>query len=60
MNFLKYVKLSDQACELFKATPFSAGYDLCSAYDYIIFPFDKILIKTDIAIELKARKVKFF
>ena len=34
-----------------KATPDSAGYDLSSAYDYIIPPKDKLLIMTDLQLE---------
>lgn len=35
-----------------KGTPYSAGYDLSSAYDYVIPAHGKELVKTDIAIVL--------
>lgn len=47
-NFLGVVILSKNARAPTRATPQSAGYDLCSAYDYIVPPFGKELISTDI------------
>ena len=49
---LKFKKLSKHAYRPTKATPFSAGYDLYSAYDYIISGGEKELVLIDIAIEI--------
>jgi len=49
-NYLQVVKLSSQATLPTKSSCQSAGFDLYSAYDYIIKPFGKRLIKTDIQI----------
>ena len=48
---LKYKTLSSNAYNLFKNSEDDAGYDLCSAYNYIVSKKGKQLIKTDIAIE---------
>lgn len=50
MDYLYFSKLSLNAFAPVKATEQSAGYDLRSAYDYIVNPQDKQLVKTDIAI----------
>lgn len=47
---LKIILLSENAYIPSRATPESAGLDLQSAYDYILLPHNKILIKTDIVI----------
>lgn len=49
---LYFQKLSENAYPPVRATPQSAGYDLFSAYDYIVCPQDKQLIKTDLAIKI--------
>ena len=49
---LKFVKITKNAFSPTKATKLSAGYDLYSAYDYIIPPKGKLNIKTDIQIAL--------
>lgn len=52
METLYFTKLSSNAYSPIKATKQSAGYDLRSAYDYIVGPHDKQLVKTDLAIKL--------
>lgn len=52
MMYLKYAKLTSKAYDLKRATKESAGYDLCSAYYYIVPPKGKILVRTDIQISL--------
>jgi len=47
---LQIVKLSNNAYLPTKETPMSAGYDLYSAYDYIIPANGKNIIKTDLQI----------
>ena len=49
---LKYKRLSSSAYKLYKNSENDAGFDLCSAYNYIVPKKGKELIKTDIAIEL--------
>lgn len=49
---LLFVKLTENGYPPERATTFSAGYDLKSAYDYVVQKKGKILIKTDIAIQL--------
>lgn len=51
-NNLGYFKLTPLAYEPVRGSMYSAGYDLKSAYDYIIQPHDKQLIKTDLSISL--------
>lgn len=47
---LKFVKLSKNAHTPTKGSKLSAGYDLYSAYDYIIPSMGKELVKTDIQV----------
>ncbi|ABI99180.1 DUTPase [Deerpox virus W-848-83] len=49
---VKCLKLSEFATIPKKATYNSAGYDLYSAYDYTVNPFDRILVRTDISLEI--------
>ena len=49
---LKFSKLTDNATTPTKGSKYSAGFDLYSAYDYMIEPKGKILAKTDIQIAL--------
>ncbi|KAM6942592.1 deoxyuridine 5'-triphosphate nucleotidohydrolase, mitochondrial [Xenentodon cancila] len=51
---LKFAKLSDQATTPTRGSTKAAGYDLYSAYDYLIGPMDKAIIKTDIQIAIPA------
>ena len=50
--FLKVKKLNDNATISKRETSGSIGYDLSSAYDYEVEPYGKVLIKTDIAVEI--------
>ncbi|XP_034940330.1 deoxyuridine 5'-triphosphate nucleotidohydrolase [Chelonus insularis] len=47
---LKFAKLSDKAFPPIKGSNLAAGYDLRSAYDYVIPAQGKELVKTDIQI----------
>ncbi len=49
---LRIVRLTDKAYIPTKETPLSAGYDLYSAYDYIIPSKGKNVIKTDLQISV--------
>ena len=49
---IKYIKLSSNASKPTLSTPLAAGYDLYSAYEYIVPSRGKELIKTDICIQL--------
>ncbi|ABQ51994.1 dUTPase [Spodoptera litura granulovirus] len=49
---LPYVKLSENAYEPVYASAGAAGMDLRSAYDYVIPRNDRMLVKTDIALQL--------
>lgn len=49
---LFFSKLTVNAYPPVRATSQSAGYDLCSAYDYIVGPQDKQLVKTDLVIKV--------
>lgn len=49
---LRIVQLTDKAYIPTKETPLSAGYDLYSAYDYIIPSNGKNVIKTDLQISV--------
>lgn len=49
---LKFKKLSENAFTPTKGSEKAAGYDLYSAYDYIVPPQDKLLVKTDLQIAL--------
>ncbi|XP_052527910.1 deoxyuridine 5'-triphosphate nucleotidohydrolase, mitochondrial isoform X2 [Tympanuchus pallidicinctus] len=51
---LRFTKLSENACAPSKGSARAAGYDLYSAYDYIIPPMEKAVVKTDIQIALPA------
>ncbi|RLU26321.1 hypothetical protein DMN91_000115 [Ooceraea biroi] len=49
---LKFAKLSDKAFAPVKGSEYAAGYDLRSAYKYIIPAHGKELVKTDLQIEV--------
>ncbi|XP_004835502.1 deoxyuridine 5'-triphosphate nucleotidohydrolase, mitochondrial isoform X2 [Heterocephalus glaber] len=49
---LRFVRLSEHATAPTRGSARAAGYDLYSAYDYIIPPMEKALVKTDIQIAL--------
>ncbi|XP_030046279.1 deoxyuridine 5'-triphosphate nucleotidohydrolase, mitochondrial, partial [Microcaecilia unicolor] len=49
---LRFVKLSENACTPTKGSAKAAGYDLYSAYDYVIPAMDKAVVNTDIQIAL--------
>ncbi|XP_072881012.1 deoxyuridine 5'-triphosphate nucleotidohydrolase-like isoform X1 [Hemitrygon akajei] len=49
---LKFAKLSENAYRPTRGSARAAGYDLYSAYDYVILPQDKVIVKTDIQIAL--------
>nr|XP_033775424.1 deoxyuridine 5'-triphosphate nucleotidohydrolase, mitochondrial isoform X3 [Geotrypetes seraphini] len=49
---LRFVKLSENACAPTRGSAKAAGYDLYSAYDYMIPAMDKAVVKTDIQIAL--------
>jgi len=49
---LKFKKLTEHAFKPVKGSPLAAGFDLQSAYDYIVEPQEKALVKTDIAIKV--------
>ncbi|RWS01110.1 dUTPase-like protein [Dinothrombium tinctorium] len=48
---LKVKKITENAHLPQKCTEFSAGFDLFSAYDYVVNPKTRILIKTDLQFE---------
>ncbi|XP_056134842.1 deoxyuridine 5'-triphosphate nucleotidohydrolase, mitochondrial isoform X2 [Lampris incognitus] len=47
---LKFAKLSERATAPTRGSAKAAGYDLYSAYDYVIGAMDKAIVKTDIQI----------
>ncbi|CAJ0966998.1 unnamed protein product [Ranitomeya imitator] len=47
---LRFAKLSEHASTPTRGSARAAGYDLYSAYDYMIDPQDKAIVKTDIQI----------
>jgi dUTP pyrophosphatase len=49
---LKVVKISDRATIPFKSSCQAAGFDLYSAFDYIISPKGKCLVHTDLKIKV--------
>ncbi|KAG3261821.1 hypothetical protein H1C71_016725 [Ictidomys tridecemlineatus] len=49
---LRFVRLSEHAMAPTRGSARAAGYDLYSAYDYIVPPMEKALVKTDIQIAL--------
>ncbi|POI32811.1 hypothetical protein CIB84_003437 [Bambusicola thoracicus] len=51
---LRFTKLSENAYAPSKGSARAAGYDLYSAYDYVIPPMEKAVVKTDIQIALPA------
>ncbi|NWH93323.1 DUT protein, partial [Aegithalos caudatus] len=51
---LRFTKLSENAFAPSRGSPRSAGYDLYSAYDCVIPPMEKGVVKTDIQIALPA------
>lgn len=52
MAVLKFAKLTEKAFIPTKGSKYAAGYDLRSAYEYIVPPNGKELIKTDLQIEV--------
>ncbi|XP_060824106.1 deoxyuridine 5'-triphosphate nucleotidohydrolase, mitochondrial [Bombus pascuorum] len=51
-KMLKFVKLSKNAYAPVKGSEYAAGYDLRSAYDYLLPAHGKVLVKTDLKIKL--------
>ncbi|XP_054244068.1 deoxyuridine 5'-triphosphate nucleotidohydrolase, mitochondrial [Indicator indicator] len=49
---LRFAKLSENACTPSRGSARAAGYDLFSAYDCVIPPMEKAVVKTDIQIAL--------
>ncbi|XP_075711340.1 deoxyuridine 5'-triphosphate nucleotidohydrolase, mitochondrial [Rhinoderma darwinii] len=49
---LRFAKLSENAYTPTRGSARAAGYDLYSAYDYMIGPQDKAIVKTDIQISV--------
>ncbi|NWH46796.1 DUT protein, partial [Fregata magnificens] len=49
---LRFTKLSENASAPSRGSPRAAGYDLYSAYDCVIPPMEKAVVKTDIQIAL--------
>ncbi|KAG8178444.1 hypothetical protein JTE90_016116 [Oedothorax gibbosus] len=49
---LRVVKLSSHAKVPSKGSKLAAGYDLYSAYDYVVPPKGKVLAKTDIQVQI--------
>ncbi|NXU15817.1 DUT protein, partial [Pardalotus punctatus] len=49
---LRFTRLSENAFTPSKGSPRAAGYDLYSAYDCVIPPMEKAVVKTDIQIAL--------
>lgn len=47
---LRFAKLSENAFTPTRGSARAAGYDLYSAYEYVIAPQDKAIVKTDIQI----------
>uniref|UniRef100_UPI00398E7125 deoxyuridine 5'-triphosphate nucleotidohydrolase-like isoform X2 n=1 Tax=Pristiophorus japonicus TaxID=55135 RepID=UPI00398E7125 len=47
---LQFAKLSDNAYPPTRGSERAAGYDLYSAYDYVVLAQDKVIVKTDIQI----------
>ena len=52
MSQLRVVKLTNRATLPKRATPFSAGLDLYSAYDYTVPPGQRVLVLTDLKVEI--------
>lgn len=52
MESLLICKLSKQAILPFKYSKRSAGYDLFSPYDYVVYPGGKLLVLTDLKIQV--------
>ncbi|XP_054283729.1 deoxyuridine 5'-triphosphate nucleotidohydrolase-like [Macrosteles quadrilineatus] len=51
-RFLRFVKLSPKAFSPTKGSDKAAGFDIKSAYSYVIPPRSKEMVKTDLQIEL--------
>lgn len=49
-NMLKFAKLTDKAYTPTRGSKYAAGYDLKSAYEYIVPAHGKELVKTDLQI----------
>jgi dUTP pyrophosphatase len=45
---LRFVKVSDKAWAPQRATPWSAGFDLRAAYDFVVPPRHSFLVRTDL------------
>nr|WGO62649.1 deoxyuridine 5'-triphosphate nucleotidohydrolase-like protein [Wadden Sea poxvirus] len=52
MGTIKFVKRSINATTPTRHSQFSAGYDLYSAYDYIVQPRERISVSTDISVAM--------
>lgn len=48
MAELQFAKLSDRATRPYRSSERSAGFDLCSAYDYSVAPYETVCVKTDL------------
>ena len=55
---LKVVKLSDKAIIPTKGSNYAAGYDVYSVHDYELDARGKVLVKTDIQIEVPTFLIK--
>lgn len=53
-NDLMFTKLNDDAIEPIKATPGSAGFDLCANKDVTIEPNKTVMVGTGISVEIPA------
>ncbi|ABQ43489.1 dUTPase [Tanapox virus] len=52
-KFIVYVKKSSESATIpTKSSKKSAGYDLYSAYDYLVCPKNRLLVKTDICLSI--------
>jgi len=52
MDELKFVKTTENAFTPTKGSEFSAGFDLYSAYNYVIGPGSRALLRTDLQIQV--------
>ena len=51
-DFVDVIRLTPFASLPTRASQFSAGLDLCSAYNYNVAPMSRLLIKTDLQIKI--------
>lgn len=51
-NILRFAKLTDKAYAPMKGSKSAAGYDLRSAYEYVVPARGKELVKTDLQVEV--------